>query len=92
MKRDRSRLPDTIAPRLLSREQAAEYVAQSVGTFDALVSRGELPKPLDFSRGHARWDRKRLDDWLDDMSGLRTPVDRDADELDHQLGLGRRAR
>jgi predicted DNA-binding transcriptional regulator AlpA len=92
MTHHRSRLPDGISPRLLSREQAAGYVAQSVETFNHLVKRKELPGPIEFSRGHARWDRKRLDDWLDDRSGLGTPVDRDTADLDRQFGLGRHSR
>ncbi|HEY2980222.1 MAG TPA: hypothetical protein VGJ22_03500 [Anaerolineales bacterium] len=92
MKPDRSKLPDSISPRLLSREQAAAYVAQSVEVFNDLVKRKELPGPIEFSRGHARWDRKNLDEWLDDRSGLRTPVDRDTADLDRQFGLGRHSR
>ena len=54
-------LPSSLAPRGLSRAQAAEYVGVSPTLFDAMVSDGIMPAP---KRYHARtiWDRASLDE------------------------------
>ncbi|MGE4063609.1 MAG: helix-turn-helix transcriptional regulator [Rhodospirillaceae bacterium] len=56
----RPALPTGLAPRGLSRVQAAAYVGISPGLFDQLVAEGRFPKPLQF---HSRlvWDRVALD-------------------------------
>ena len=53
-------LPQSLAPRGLSREQAAAYVGVSASLFDALVKDGRMPAP---KRINARtvWDRLQLD-------------------------------
>jgi predicted DNA-binding transcriptional regulator AlpA len=61
--RDRtiSVLPPSLAPRGLSRGQAAEYVGVSPSKFDEMVSDGRMPRP---KRIDARtvWDRVQLDE------------------------------
>lgn len=54
-------MPPSLAPRGLSRPQAAAYIGVSVSTFDIMVSDGRMPKP---KRINARivWDRHRLDE------------------------------
>lgn len=54
-------LPQSLAPRGLSRERAAAYVGVSPTLFDAMVSDGSMPGP---KRYHARtiWDRASLDE------------------------------
>jgi predicted DNA-binding transcriptional regulator AlpA len=49
-----------LAPRGLSREQAAAYVGVGVTLFDAMVDDGRMPRP---KRLNARlvWDRLQLD-------------------------------
>ncbi len=53
-------LPQSLAPRGLSREQAAAYVGVSPSLFDILVKDGRMPAP---KRINARsvWDRLQLD-------------------------------
>lgn len=52
----------------LSRENAAEYVGVSAGTFDKLVAAREMPRPRCY-RNCARkvWLRRELDAALDDL-------------------------
>jgi hypothetical protein len=64
---DARRLPPTIAPRLLSREAAAEYLGMSAGHFDCHVARA-VP-PLRFGKRYL-WDIKALDRFLDQQSGF----------------------
>jgi hypothetical protein len=54
-----------IAPRLLTREQAAAYCGVSLTTFTAWVGRGLVPGPV---HGTHRWDRKAIDADLDALS------------------------
>ena len=56
-----------IAPRLLTREQAAAYCGLSVHGFSDWVKAGRLPGPI---RGTTRWDRKAIDAALDQASGI----------------------
>ncbi len=56
-----------IAPRLLTREQAAAYCGVSLTTFTAWVRRGIVPGPV--PRTH-RWDRKAIDAALDAQSSI----------------------
>jgi hypothetical protein len=61
-------LPPSIAPRGLSKEQAAAYCGcESVDAFSDWVRRGLVPGPM---KGTHRWDRKALDRALDRLSGL----------------------
>jgi predicted DNA-binding transcriptional regulator AlpA len=53
-------LPQSLAPRGLSRVQAAAYVGVSPGLFDALVDDGRMPKPARI-KGRLVWDRIKLD-------------------------------
>jgi predicted DNA-binding transcriptional regulator AlpA len=53
-------LPRSLAPRGLSREQAAAYIGVSASLFDTLVKDGRMPGP---KRINARtvWDKLQLD-------------------------------
>jgi predicted DNA-binding transcriptional regulator AlpA len=53
-------LPQSLAPRGLSREQAAAYIGISPSLFDMLIKDGRMPEPM---RINARvvWDRLKLD-------------------------------
>jgi predicted DNA-binding transcriptional regulator AlpA len=64
-----SKLQDTLAypPRGMDAERAAAYVGLSRSKFLELVDAGEAPAALDLG-GCPRWDRKRLDGWLDAKS------------------------
>ena len=54
-------LPKSLAPRGLSRVQAAAYIGVSPSLFDEMVKDGRMPEP---TRINARtvWDRVKLDD------------------------------
>lgn len=54
-------LPPSLAPRGLSRVQAAEYVGIGVTKFDELVTDGRMPKPKRID-GRTVWDRVKLDE------------------------------
>lgn len=59
-------LPAGVAPRLLSREQAAAYVGLSPETFLAEVAAGTFPRPFPLKRTRRRlWDRAEIDRALD---------------------------
>jgi hypothetical protein len=62
--RPTSVLPVSLAPRGLSREQAAAYIGVSPSLFDILVRDGRMPAP---KRINARtvWDRLQLDGAFD---------------------------
>lgn len=51
-----------LAPRLLTRTQAALYCALSPRSFAAWVKCGRLPGPI---KGTARWDRQAIDAAID---------------------------
>lgn len=55
-----SSLPPSLAPRGLSRVQAAEYIGIGVTKFDELVGDGRMPKPKRID-GRTVWDRMQLD-------------------------------
>lgn len=54
-------LPASLAPRGLSRDQAAAYIGVSASTFDKLIAEQKMPNPKKL-RGRLVWDRKRLDE------------------------------
>jgi len=56
-----------IAPRLLTREQAAAYCGLSTHGFSEWVKTGRLPGPI---AGTARWDLRAIDAALDSLSGI----------------------
>ena len=61
-------LPLSLAPRGLSRVQAAEYIGVGVTKFDEMVDDGRMPRPKRID-GRTVWDRLKLDaafDALDD--------------------------
>ncbi|KAA2237725.1 helix-turn-helix transcriptional regulator [Salinarimonas soli] len=66
----------SLAPRGLTREQAAAYCNLSPSGFDLWVSKGRLPKPI---AGTRRWDRAALDRAWDKLSGL-TPESSEGDD------------
>ena len=53
-------LPLSLAPRGLSRVQAAEYIGVGVTKFDEMVDDGRMPKPTRID-GRTVWDRLKLD-------------------------------
>lgn len=62
------RLPIGIAPRGLTREQAAAYCGcETLAAFDEWVRKEIVPKAM---MGTNRWDRKAIDRALDRRSGL----------------------
>ena len=53
-------LPPSLAPRGLSRVQAAVYVGVGASKFDVMVKDGRMPKPKRID-GRVVWDRQGLD-------------------------------
>ena len=53
-------LPQSLAPRGLSREQAAAYIGISPSLFDMLVKDGRMPGPKHIN-ARTVWDRMQLD-------------------------------
>jgi hypothetical protein len=53
-------LPPTLAPRGLSRVEAAAYIGVSAGKFDEMVGDGRMPDPK-LIDSRKVWDRKALD-------------------------------
>lgn len=60
MKREPFSLPPTLAPRGLTRDEAAGYLGIGTTLFDDLVKAGALP-PARKLRGAVRWDRLEVD-------------------------------
>ena len=54
-------LPPSLAPRGLSRVQAAEYIGIGPTKFDELVRDGRMPRPKRID-GRTVWDRIKLDE------------------------------
>lgn len=72
------RLPANIAPRCLTRTQAAEYCGcETVEAFDGWVRKGIVPGPI---AGTHRWDRRAIDRALDRRSGLLSDAGPSIDE------------
>ena len=60
-------LPLSLAPRGLSRVQAAEYIGIGVTKFDEMVNDGRMPRPKRID-GRTVWDRVRLDEAFDALN------------------------
>lgn len=54
-------LPPSLAPRGLSRVQAAAYIGVSPSLFDRMVTEGVMPKPKRFG-SRVIWDRWQIDE------------------------------
>jgi hypothetical protein len=62
-------LPDTIAPRCLTKRQAAAYWGVSYNTFAKLIRLGIAPAPIDMPElGRLLFDREQLDVAMDSRS------------------------
>ncbi len=64
-----------IAPRLLTRAQAAAYCGVGTTTFTAWVRRGIIPGSISATR---RWDRKAIDAALDALSRIDSKAEGEA--------------
>ena len=60
-KRGNNVLPQSLAPRGLSREQAAAYVGISPSLFDILVKDSRMPEPTRIN-SRVIWDKLKLDE------------------------------
>ena len=72
-----STLPPSLAPRGLSRIQAAEYIGVGTTKFDEMVGDGRMPRPKRIN-GRKVWDRIKLDEAfgsLDDEAGPKNEWD-----------------
>ena len=64
-----ARLPANLPPRLLIREEAAEYISVSPSHFDQLVASGRMPPPKRLGFRRLAWDRFELDAAIDALPG-----------------------
>lgn len=71
------RMETSLAPRVLSRTEAAAYCGCSLGSFSDWIRRGIIPGPIP---GTHRWDRKAIDAALDRASGLTASIGDPFDE------------
>lgn len=67
---------DQIAPRGLTKTDAAAYCGCSEDAFDTWVKKGIVPGAIP---GTQRWDRKAIDWYLDRASGLQTQATASSD-------------
>lgn len=67
-----SSLPPSLAPRGLSRVQAAEYIGVGASKFDEMVADGRMPGPKRVD-GRTIWDRMQLDAAFTALDGDRNP-------------------
>ena len=75
MARDRTEvLPTGLAPRGLSRAQAAAYIGVSPSLFDEMVSDGRMPKPKRIN-SRVVWDRLQIDAAFADLPDGSEPND-----------------
>ena len=65
------------SPRLLTKQEAANYCGITRDTFDDYRLRGIVPGPI---FGTNRWDRKKIDLWLDKASGIAAQTTSSLDE------------
>lgn len=61
MKSDPAVLPPSLAPRGLSRAQAAAYIGTGTTLFDEMVLDGRMPQPK-IINSRTIWDRAKLDE------------------------------
>jgi len=72
MNRAISSLPPSLAPRGLSRNQAAEYIGVGSTKFDEMVNDGRMPKPKRID-GRVVWDRVLLDEAFEALDNEDVP-------------------
>jgi predicted DNA-binding transcriptional regulator AlpA len=65
------------SPRLLTKQEAASYCGITRDTFDDYRLRGIVPGPI---FGTNRWDKKKIDLWLDTASGIASQTTSSLDE------------
>lgn len=75
-------LPPSLAPRGLSRVQAAEYIGVGVTKFDEMVTDGRMPQAKHVD-ARTIWDRMQLDAAFTALDGARD----DENPLDKRLGI-----
>jgi len=76
-------LPPALAPRLINREAAAEYVNLSPNTFDEMVKAGTMPQPKVLTGRRKAWDVRALDRAVDNLpSAGAAPNDNTWDDVD----------
>lgn len=61
-------LPQTLAPRLITREAAAAYISVSPTKFDEMVKDGRMPRPKRLGAHRKAWDVRALDAAIDTLS------------------------
>ena len=83
---DSHEVSNAIAPRCLSRLDAAAYVGHTPTTFDRLVKEGVLPGPVKLAARKRVWDIRNIDEAID-RSGKSSNDALSEHDLDVGLGL-----
>lgn len=65
------------SPRLLTKQEAANYCGVTPDTFDDYRRRAIVPDPI---QGTNRWDKKLIDLWLDKASGIASQTNSSLEE------------
>lgn len=63
-------MPDGITARCLSKVQAAKYLGVSPNTFARMVANNEAPKPIQISQRRLVWDKRQLDELIDQLASF----------------------
>lgn len=66
------------SPRLIGRREAADYLGIGMSTFSLWVSTHKMPQAVPGTR---KWDRRAIDDKLDQISGIGAANDNVEDEI-----------
>ena len=61
-------------PRIMRRENAAQYLGISPSILDKEVAAGTLPKPIPITGSIRGWVRDDLDAWIDDRRNIQNTV------------------
>ena len=83
-----ARIPEVpIIREQLTAAQAAAMCGESEFTFRKLVAEGYYPKPVPRPRRSQRWNRKALQNRLDEIRGVRNAAGADIN-MDAEFGIG----
>ena len=55
--------------RLLNKTQVAEYIGVSTSTFNRMIDSGDFIEPVKLTKGRLAWDLRRVDEYIDNLSG-----------------------
>jgi len=77
-----TKLPPSLAPRLVTRTVAAAYLGVAPATFDEMVKDGRMPNPKRLGGRRKAWDVRALDAAIDDLPSADNDNDDTWDNID----------